>query len=315
MNFLNIKYFMAIAEERNISAAARKLYVSQQSLSEHLKKLENEIGAPLFVRGNTITLTVAGECFLEGAKEILASYDRMISNINTVSEERRSNITIGVPTYLDPPFLADLLAQFHLHYPQYDVTVVKRQHTDIAHNMHGVDLYISYLPVPEDLEAVCVMDKDPYCVSFRKSLAEKIYGTAWPSLEEELFKTHNLALLKDMPFLLLCDRQGQLALDLDNIFREYNFSPIPGFTSENGHLNIRMCQKGFGCLLASENTIRHYFAAKGEEFSSDMLYCPISVTSFRTYQAICYKKGLHLHPAEICFINEARTFLSVSSKQ
>ena len=44
MNFLNIKYFIAIAEEQNISAAARKLYVSQQSLSEHLKKLETEIG-------------------------------------------------------------------------------------------------------------------------------------------------------------------------------------------------------------------------------------------------------------------------------
>lgn len=69
MNFLNIKYFIAIAEEQNISAAARKLYVSQQSLSEHLKKLETEIGAPLFIRGNTITLTVAGECFLDGAKE------------------------------------------------------------------------------------------------------------------------------------------------------------------------------------------------------------------------------------------------------
>lgn len=51
MNFLNIKYFIAIAEEQNISAAARKLYVSQQSLSEHLKKLETEIGAPLFIRG------------------------------------------------------------------------------------------------------------------------------------------------------------------------------------------------------------------------------------------------------------------------
>lgn len=51
MNFLNIKYFIAIAEEQNISAAARKLYVSQQSLSEHLKKLETEIGAPLLSGG------------------------------------------------------------------------------------------------------------------------------------------------------------------------------------------------------------------------------------------------------------------------
>ena len=314
MNFLNIKYFMAIAEERNISAAARKLYVSQQSLSEHLKKLENEIGAPLFIRGNTITLTVAGECFLEGAKEIIVSYDRMISNINAVTEKRRSSITIGVPTYLDPPFLADLLAQFTTHYPQYDVTVVKRQHADISHNMQGIDLYISYLPVPEELESTCVLEDNPYRVSFRKSLAEKVFGERWPSLEKELLETQNLALLKDMPFILLCDRHGQLAQDLDNNFTEYGFSPKAGFTSENGHLNIRRCQKGFGCLLASEITIQHYFASKDDDFNSDMLSFPISVTSFRTYQAICHIKGLHLHPAEICFINEARSFLSVFTK-
>ena len=84
MNFLNIKYFIAIAEEQNISAAARKLYVSQQSLSEHLKKLETEIGAPLFIRGNTITLTVAGECFLDGAKEIMASLNENIKKVAVV---------------------------------------------------------------------------------------------------------------------------------------------------------------------------------------------------------------------------------------
>ena len=262
MNFLNIKYFIAIAEEQNISAAARKLYVSQQSLSEHLKKLETEIGAPLFIRGNTITLTVAGECFLDGAKEIMASYNRMISNI--------------------------------------------------SHNMRGVDLYISYLPVPEELEDVCIMDSNPYCVSFHKDLALKIYGNDWPALEKQLQESHDLSLLKAMPFILLYDRHGQLTQDLDSIFNEYGFSPTPGFTSENGHLNIRMCQKGFGCMLAPKNTVQYYFSA-GKE-ASDMLCYPISVTSFPTYQAICYKKGLHLHPAEICFINEARAFLSGFTK-
>ena len=65
MNFLNIKYFIAIAEEESISAAARKLFVSQQSLSEHLKKLENQIGVPLFNRETPLSLTVAGETYFE----------------------------------------------------------------------------------------------------------------------------------------------------------------------------------------------------------------------------------------------------------
>ena len=54
MNMLSIQYFLAIVEEGNISAAARKLFISQQTLSEHVKKLEDELGTPLFKRGRQI---------------------------------------------------------------------------------------------------------------------------------------------------------------------------------------------------------------------------------------------------------------------
>lgn len=241
MNFLNIKYFMAIAEEQSISAAARKLFVSQQSLSEHLKKLEGEIGVPLFNRESPLSLTVAGECFFEGSKELLSAYDRMLANIDNVTTKRRSRITIGISTYDVPPFLSDLLMRFTEKYPQYDVSVVKRLHSDISHNMLGVDLYISYLPLDEDLEHVVLIDHDPYHVIFHKALAEKIYGVQWPSLEKKLQETRNLSLLQEMPFLVLKDRQGQLARDLNSIFQQYQFTPKVGFLSENGDLNAEMC--------------------------------------------------------------------------
>ena len=185
-------------------------------------------------------------------------------------------------------FLADLLAQFTAHYPQYDVTIVKRQHADISHNMRGVDLYISYLPVPEELEDVCIMDSNPYYVSFHKDLALKIYGNDWPALEKQLQESHDLSLLKAMPFILLYDRHGQLTQDLDSIFNEYGFSPTPGFTSENGH-RISVCVRKVSAVCwRPKNTVQYYFSA-GKE-ASDMLCYPISVTSFPTYQAICYKK-------------------------
>ena len=54
MNILSVQYFLAVIEEGNISAAARKLIISQQTLSEHVKKLETELGTPLFKRGRQI---------------------------------------------------------------------------------------------------------------------------------------------------------------------------------------------------------------------------------------------------------------------
>ncbi|MCD7956123.1 MAG: LysR family transcriptional regulator [Lachnospiraceae bacterium] len=312
MNFLNLKYFIAIAEEKNISAAARNLYVSQQSLSEHLKKLENEVGVPLFHRGTELTLTVAGECFLEGSREILASYDRMIANISAVTEQRRSQITIAVATYGDPPFLADLILRFTQKYPLYDVSVIKRLHTDVSYHMLGADLYISYLPVDESLAVVPVLEEDPYCVLLHRSVAAAAFGSDWEAAEAELIATQNLALLKRLPFILLNDRHGRLANDLDLIFKEYRFAPLAGFQSENGDLNAQMCERGAGCLLAPGDYIRRRFGNADGVLPSDLLCFPIQTESFPARLAICYEKGKHLHDAEICFINEMKAYFSES---
>ena len=85
MNFLNLEYFIIIAEERSFSRASERLYISQQSLSEHIKKLEASLGVTLFIRGRTLALTEAGECFLQGAKEILATRDQMLRNISSLN--------------------------------------------------------------------------------------------------------------------------------------------------------------------------------------------------------------------------------------
>lgn len=312
MNFLNIKYFIAIAEEQSISAAARKLFVSQQSLSEHLKKLEIEIGVPLFNRETPLTLTVAGECFFEGAKELLNAYGRMLANIDNVTTKRRSRITIGISTYDVPPFLSDLLIRFSEKYPQFDVSVVKRLHTDISHNMRGVDLYISYLPLDEELEHITLINHDPYNVIFHKSLADKVYGDHWSSVEKVLLETRDLSLLKEMPFLVLKDRQGQLARDLNSIFQQYHFTPKVGFLSENGDLNADMCLKGAGCLLAPTDFMNRRFFASASQASDDLLHYPIEITGFESKLAICYEKGKHLHTAEICFLKEARALFTES---
>lgn len=66
MELLQIKYFKVIAETENISKAAEQLYIAQPSLSQTLKRLEDELGTPLFDRtGKRITLNCAGKTFSE----------------------------------------------------------------------------------------------------------------------------------------------------------------------------------------------------------------------------------------------------------
>lgn len=308
MNFTNIKYFLAIVEAGGISAASRNLYISQQALSEQLKKLESETGVTLLCR-SPFQLTDAGVCFYEGCKKLAGIYEDMMMEIESIVQSRQKKITIAVPTYCTHPCLLEFLGYFQRKYPEYEVSVIKRQHTDIAHNMNGVNLYLSYLPLSPDLENHILLDSDPYCVIFQRALAERVYGERWESVEERLIQTQQLSVLEEMPFILLRDRYGQVTQDLQDIFGEYQFKPIVSFNSENYEMNHQTCYNGLGCLLTTESIVKRSFYDNPSLNTQELLSYPIKVTSFETKMAISSEKGKPLNAAEQCLVHEFFNFM------
>ena len=71
-----IRYFVAVAEEKNVGRAARRLRVAQPPISRHIRSLEDELGATLFTRtARGMELLPAGEVFLDRARKILTAVD------------------------------------------------------------------------------------------------------------------------------------------------------------------------------------------------------------------------------------------------
>lgn len=96
MELRELKYFLAVAQEQNITKAAEYLYIAQPSLSKQMQKLEKEIGRPLFIRGSRkITLTETGMLLKKRAEEIISLYKKTETELSARPDEITGEVVIG----------------------------------------------------------------------------------------------------------------------------------------------------------------------------------------------------------------------------
>lgn len=116
MEQLQLKYFEIVAKTLNISKAAEQLFISQSSLSQTIKRLETEVGYPLFDRnGKHITLNENGIIFLNCVRQIREIYTNAIEEINerNSNHSRELNIHIGCASLFLPELMVYLKKNTH----------------------------------------------------------------------------------------------------------------------------------------------------------------------------------------------------------
>src|SRR5262252_6614945 len=96
MELRHMRYFVAVAEEKNFTRAAARLHLAQPSLSRQIRDLENELGVPLLHRGKGgLTLTAAGNQYLAQARRILADSDAAVRIAQAAGRAEHRQLLIG----------------------------------------------------------------------------------------------------------------------------------------------------------------------------------------------------------------------------
>ncbi|WP_176736868.1 LysR family transcriptional regulator [Oligoflexus tunisiensis] len=117
--------FIEIAKLGNISRAAQSLGLSQPSLSQALKKLEERVGSPLFLRQRSgVQLTDAGKVVLERAQEIIGLWGQTLSHTSWVSKELSGRIRIGCHVSVAQYALPSLMRCIHKDFPGLQTTLI-----------------------------------------------------------------------------------------------------------------------------------------------------------------------------------------------
>jgi DNA-binding transcriptional LysR family regulator len=129
-----LRVFLAAAETLNFSQAAKRLHMSQPSVTQHVHNLEAHFGMQLFIRaGRKITLTEAGVTLLPMARDLVLSAIRADEMMDTLKQEIHGHLWIACTTTPGKYILPTLMADFLKRYPKVEATISVGNRHDAMH--------------------------------------------------------------------------------------------------------------------------------------------------------------------------------------
>ena len=148
-----LRYILQTAEDESFSKAARHLYVSQPSLSQCIKKVEQELGTELFRRHpSSLQLTEAGKIYVRRARQLLDLQHALLQEVEDLSDLKRGHLCIGSSHSRTAYLLTQVLPEFRRRFPGIEIQLVEGNTVELRQYALAkqVDLSLIYLPLQEE---------------------------------------------------------------------------------------------------------------------------------------------------------------------
>jgi len=151
MTLQQLTYFIAAVEHGSFSAAAEAMYISQPSLSDQIKRLENELGVALFVRTNRrLVLTEAAQVLLPQAQRTLAAAREAADSVRGVRTLTGGTAVFGTFSSAHHLLLTELIADFRTRHPHVRVRAVGVNSSEVADAVRDGTLEAGLIALPVD---------------------------------------------------------------------------------------------------------------------------------------------------------------------
>jgi DNA-binding transcriptional LysR family regulator len=213
----HLRYFVAVAEELHFGRAALRLHLSQPPLSQQIRKLEEILGYTLFVRtSRSVTLTKAGEDFLERARRTLRNVQRDMDETRSIGRGEVGSLNIG---FVGSGMLATLPGIFKAYREAYPRVRLYLHESFTARVVEGLE--------NGTLDAGILRDGDPTDGLNITTIFSEPYVAVLPATHPRA-KQENISpgMLRDEPFIYYPRSAGARAFEKPmTLFEEYGFRP------------------------------------------------------------------------------------------
>ena len=280
MNFLNFEYILAICRAGTIRGAAEQLYISPQSLSEHLGKLEQELGAPLFLRTRPLKLTEAGESFVRCAEACMGARRTLEDELTALRRREEHSLVLGVPTGMTPPLMLQFLARFRVQAPATNVTLVELPtRTGVVTEIPSIvdAVMTETASLPQNLRGDIVASSDRFVVAVHRALLTRMLGkgaTAQLERRAEAGELTQFSELQACPFVI--KRMGTITrVNEERIFRAVGFRPYGAAETGDMDTTQRMVMLGEAAVFFPEPVARVTFRILAGEEGRNVVLLPV----------------------------------------
>lgn len=318
MNFTNIKYFMTVSEELNITRAAERLHISQQALSGHISKLERELDTKLFDRNPTLSLTYAGKCLVRTGSKLLDTQSQLMSELEDINGNTRGELIIGVTHTRGQALLPSVLPAYMKAHPLIHINIAEGNALDLENSLqHGfIDLILGFLPFRTTSCAFEELAKERLFLVVPKDMMNQLFGKSADSKRLEFREGVTLSAFQDAPFILL-KKGDRIRTILDQAFDKQDLHPNIILETANIQTAFALSLKGIGVCVNSEMFLKGIYSLTGDvdrDSSSELIsnaqlqesehvdFFPLLGSSTLETLAIGYSKERYLTKAASDFI-------------
>jgi len=289
MELRHLRYFVAVAEEQNVTRAAQRLHMAQQPLSAAIKGLESDLGFDLFERvANRIRLTPAGSAFLEEARGVLAAAERAVERGRRAARGELGTLRVGYCASAMAQVLPRGIAAFRERYPA------------IALDLRRLDQSVQ----------LSALERDEIDLAFIHRPFDERGRSSVDVLEERLWialpASHGLARgatvapreLAGLPLVRLGLAHDSWRIATDTLFAQADVSPAYAHEAADTDTAIGLVAAGLGACVVAE------YAARSRAHA-DVAFVPVD-TAMRIRMAAVWNERSVERPLRRRFLDLIR---------
>ncbi|WP_316811263.1 LysR substrate-binding domain-containing protein [Pedobacter heparinus] len=287
MEIRQLNYFIKAAEMLHFTDAAAACFVTQSTLSQQIKQLEEELGMLLFDRvGKQVRLTEAGNVFLQHARQIVLDVKKSRQAILELNNLVTGDLKIGV-TYAFSSMLLPALAPFSAKYPGIRIVVEYGTAGELEHKLKQAELDVI-------LAFHDQTDNDNVSLEMEHLFSSRISMVV--SARHPLARLKKISLNELAKVELILPSKGFSSRDLLNeLFRKRKLSPLIKIEMNDVHSLLSMVDDGNWATIINEKAIITW---------ENLVAIPISGKEYYKQAFILWQKGVYRKKSATLFVDE-----------